>query len=435
MPALNMLFMLPVSHPIAWVSGYLPGNSLLRAGVGLVADPALTGPLLTGFAVLALWGCARRLWPDDRETATVSLLLFVASGQVLMMGMTAYAMPAHLCFNLVWLWLFLGDRRRLDVAALALGFVATGLHQPLFHPMFVAPWLLVALTNRRWSRVALFTLGYAAIGLFWLAWPHVTLGLITGPHSTSEAGSGYLARLLDVLSSNQQNLPMMACNLLRFCTWQTLALLPLLIAGFASIRRNPQAMALATGFALPIVVMVLILPYQGHGFGYRYVHGVMGNAVLLAGYGWQRLRQFYPQLPALFVRSLALGALVLMPLEAWFAYQLYTPFAHASARITASRADYAIIGAEDGPYALDLVLNRPDLSNRPIRLSAGDIADVDVLARRICQKGAVMALPTDAFFAEINAEFGAPSSGKADARIKEQTALFEAAGCRVIPLG
>jgi hypothetical protein len=36
--------MLPVNHPAAWVSGYLPGNALLRAGVGLVADPAWTIP-------------------------------------------------------------------------------------------------------------------------------------------------------------------------------------------------------------------------------------------------------------------------------------------------------------------------------------------------------------------------------------------------------
>ena len=64
--------------------------------------------------------------------------------------MTAYAMPAHLCFNLLWLRLFLADRRRADLGAIAVGFIATGLHQPLFHPMFVAPFMLMLLLERNW---------------------------------------------------------------------------------------------------------------------------------------------------------------------------------------------------------------------------------------------------------------------------------------------
>jgi hypothetical protein len=35
--------------------------------------------------------------------------------------------------------------------------------------------------------------------------------------------------------------------------------------------------------------MTAILPYQGHGFGYRYLHAQMGDAALLGAYGWQRL--------------------------------------------------------------------------------------------------------------------------------------------------
>jgi hypothetical protein len=32
--------------------------------------------------------------------------------------------------------------------------------------------------------------------------------------------------------------------------------------------------------------MAVILPSQGEGFGYRYLHGAIGTAILLAVYGW-----------------------------------------------------------------------------------------------------------------------------------------------------
>ena len=405
--ALNMLFMLPVARPVAWVSAYL----------------------------LALWGCARRLWPECREAGLVALGLLVLSGQFMMSGMASFAMPAHLCLNLVWLWLFLGDRRRLDVLALAVGFVATGLHQPLFHPMFVAPWLVLLLWEKRWGRLALYALAYAVIGLFWLYWPHFTVELITGPQSLSAAtGNDYLSRLLDVLAQNKQNLPLMAANLLRFVCWQNLLLLPLLFAGMAAARRDAKVAALAAGLVLPIVVMGVILPYQGHGFGYRYLHGLLGNAALLGAYGWRHLAPWQARLRPVLIAGFAASALVLLPMLALLAHQLYAPFARVNARIDASQADYVLIGAEDAPYALDLALNRADLLNRPIRLSAGDIADADALAHRICRKGVKLALPTDALYAPIDRLFhAAPNHAQDDWRLA-QTKAFEQAGCAVSPL-
>ena len=98
--ALNTMFMMPVRQPTAWVSSYLPMNAAIRAAVGTVATPALTGPLLAALSLPLLWGSARRLWPDDREAAVVAVALLATSGQFLFTGMTAFAMPAHLFFNL-----------------------------------------------------------------------------------------------------------------------------------------------------------------------------------------------------------------------------------------------------------------------------------------------------------------------------------------------
>lgn len=436
---LNMTFMLPADHPVAWVSGYLPGNAMLRAVFARLGDPALTGPLLNAASILLVWGCARRIWPAsdtrDREAGSVAVLLLALSGQMLMSGMTAFAMTAHLCCNLLWLWLFLRDRRGSDLAALAVGFVGTGLHQPLFHPLFVAPFLVLLLLDRRWSRLALFAGFYALAAAFWLGWPMLTHALITGPHVTaSTVGTDYWTRLTIVLGQNHHNIAIMAANLLHFVTWQHLLLIPLLIAGCMAARHDRMAAALAVSFCLPIVMMTAILPYQGHGFGYRYLHGVLGSAALLGGYGWRRLEAWHGQLRPLFIRASLATLLVLIPCEAWGTHGLYATYARIDARIAAVRADYIMIGEHDVPLAMDLALNRPDLGNRPIRLYDDEIDDNDALARQICHPGTTMALPTDAFYHDVMHWYGWPAMGNADSRVAEETEAYEGGGCRVIHL-
>src|SRR3546814_6424120 len=121
------MYMVSTDHREAWASAYLPVNAALRALVGWVAVPTLTGPLLTLLGALALWACARRIWPENREAAVVALLLYAGTGQIWLNGMTAYAMPSHLTVNLCWLWLVLRRRCWADIVALTLGLFAVGL--------------------------------------------------------------------------------------------------------------------------------------------------------------------------------------------------------------------------------------------------------------------------------------------------------------------
>lgn len=445
---LNLLFMLPVDHPAAWISGYLPGNSLLRAAVqALLGDQALTSPLLVGASVLLTWGCARRLWPGDsprdREAAWVAVLALALSGQVILTGMSAFAMTSHLALDLLWLWLFLADRRREDLLCLPVGLLATGLHQPLFHPLFVLPWLVLLLMERRWARLALFALAYLAIGLFWLAWPHVTHTLVSGPLSVTEpTGTDFLSRLTDALAQNKHNLPMMAANLLRFETWQPIPLLALTCVGIGGVflapARDRRAAALAAGPILLVAIMTTILPYQGHGFGYRYIHGFLGSLALLAAYGWRRLEPWQARLRPVLLAVMALAALVLLPMQASMAHRLYAPAAEVAAKVGQVDADYIIIGPQDAPFALDLVLNRPDLSNRPLRIAAEEIDAPDPLAARICQsvsgRHPRLALVTESFFTPMYREFRAKFTGKASERLAADIAEFGDAGCDVVVL-
>ncbi len=400
--ALNTRFMYTAEHRGAWISAYLPMNAALRALFGLFASPVLVGPVMTMIGGVALWGCARRIWPEDREAAVVASLLYLASGQVLFAGMTAYAMPAHAALNLVWLWLWLGRSRMGDVLALAVGFVAVGLHQPLFHPMFAAPILFLLVRDREWKRAAFYALGYALIGAFWMIWwPTLTWGLVqASADAVQPEGVSYTSRLIiTLMEGNFFVLPDMMANLLRFVAWQHILLVPLLVAGVAVARRNPLAGAIAAGLALTIGVMTLILSNQGYGFGYRYLHGLIGNAILLAVFGWKAMGDATPRWRGLLVGTTALGIAVTTPMQAWMAHAQYAPFAQLNAKMAASSADYLVIGKEDVTFTDDFAINAPKLDRKPVRLIRESVDPALVAA--ICKDHARVDLVDIALYRDI----------------------------------
>jgi len=434
--ALNTLFMYPAEHRGAWISAYLPVNALIRAGVGIVATPALTGPLMLLIGAMALWGCARRIWPADREPATVALLLYLCSGQVLVTGMSSFAMPGHLTLNLVWLWLFLRRRWWADAAALAVGFAAVGLHQPLMHPMFAAPILLLPVVARDWRRALFYLIGYAAIGAFWLWWPLEMWRLVQAdPRAAMPAGVDYMTRLTQtVTQQGPAGIVYTMANALRFVAWQPLLLLPLLGLAAPAIRRDRLAAALAGGCVLTAVVMAVALPYQGHGFGYRYIHGLLGNLFLLAAYGWKEIRSGLAQWRGLMIGATVAGLAVILPMQLVMAHALYRPWASVSREIDGFAADYAVIGWSDAPLAFDLVVNAPGLDRRPVRLLRNEISPA--LAARLCATHPRVMLVGDRLLAPIMRYSGADtriySARAGNAKI---ASVLRPAGCIVMVSG
>lgn len=429
--ALNTLFMYPAEHRGAWISAYLPGNAVFRALVGWLTTPVLTGPLMTVIGGLALWGCARRIWPQDREASAIALLLYAGSAQVIVTGMTAYAMPAHLALDLTWLWLFLRRVWWADVLAVGVGFIAVGLHQPLPHLMFVAPLLFLPLLEKQWPRVVIYAFGYAATGAFWLCWPDWMWRLVQASEGAQKpAGVDYFTRLIvTVMHGDHFGFFDMCANLLRFIAWQNLLLIPLLLLGMKIARKDRLAGALAVGIFLTIYVMAVILPYQGHGFGYRYLHGLIGNCILLAVYGWKSLAGRQGKWRSLLLRASAGGIVLILPLQAWMAQAFYAPEAEVSAQIDASKADYAVIGAADVLFSRDLVNNPPRLDRRPVRLLREKIDPA--AARTICGGHAIVALVGDGVLAPMAAYYGLARSTRADAANRALAPMLIEAGCQV----
>ena len=424
--ALNTLFMLQVEERFAWVSGYLPMNAAIRGLFELVGAANLVGPLAILLGAIALWACARKIWPNDRSAAVLAMLLYLGSGQVLVNGMTSYAMPLHLTANLVWLWLFIQNRLRMDLLALCVAFVAVGLHQPVFHPMFALPILVGVLIERDWRRSAIFFFGYLVIGAFWFWWPNFSASLTGSPLPTGDAD--YLTRLAQALSGDRGlGLAEMIANLVRFATWQHVLLLPLAVIGVRSIAKNQLMAGLAGGIAITVMVMLIILPYQGHGFGYRYLHGLIGNAIFLAVLGWQKVRQEFPQWNQLILRTSIATFLAIVPMQLYFAHAFYAPFAQASHAIDQTDVDFVLIKGRGAPFAVDLVINDPDLTNRPIRLFE-ELTDAELLGK-ICADGATVARLSAQYYDRIGRYFAGDDYTPVDLGNEELTTIIQESGC------
>ena len=313
--------------------------------------------------------------------------------QVLANAMTTYAMTSHLALNLVWLALFLRSRKWQIVLTMIIGFWSIGLHQIIFHPLFAGPFILTLLPQGRWRTFAAYATVYAAGLLFWSAYPAIVMWA-AGLQADSGTGTGlsgfFHERILSlIVQRNPATLVYTSFNLVRFICWNAIFLTPLVVFAWPRIRDNDGiALPLAAGAALTLAAMVFLLPYQGHGYGYRYLHPVLGNFILLAGYGylaWSARN-----------RPVADGSIAIMALATGL---LTAPFLLASTHafvdkqaslerlVARQNADFVIVDTEPPYSAIDQVRNLPDLSNRPLRFASDRLSQGQL--RELCERGTI----------------------------------------------
>lgn len=439
-PALQPEFRLSVPGNAAWISTYLPGNAGIRALLGLILAPVIVNALLVLTALVALLGIAQTIWPKRPDAWIIAVGLAATSSQVLCMSMTSYAMSTHLALNLVWLWLFLRDRTLSHIGAVAVGFVATGLHQIIFHPLFVAPFLLQLLLDRRWNLALVYAASYGAIGLFWIHYWQWVLALNGVP---AEAASGMglqflFSRIASMLAdfSFSRGLETMAQNLLRFAAWQNPLMLVLLAPGMVLAWRDGGVFrALAGGIVLTVVAMFVLLPYQDIGWGYRYVHGLIGSAALLSALGWVGIMTAATPLErrdwwGVAGITTAAATLVLFPIHALQMRARIAPFAHASAAIDKATSEAVVVETIGIYYGIDLVRNDPFLRNRPLVFDIG-LLDMQ-LARELCARMSVTIFDgNDA--GRVGMALEEPSRHSDVARIRALRSYLESQECRRKP--
>lgn len=351
----------------AWTTMYLPTYAAVRALFLLVGAEWLTNPVLSAACVVLLAAVARRLWPQDGMRQWLALFLIVTSSQFLITAGSAYAMPAHLCFNLLWLWLWLrGDRVSL-IALPIVGVIALGLHNPFPHGLFVAPFLIHLVVTRRWRLVAWLGTVYAAGSLYWLRW------LEGVQPQAQEGGVGGLMSLFNFPSLD--SLIVHAMNLTLLVTWQA----PVVALGLAAALwrfrslRHPLR-ELAYGVVLTFAFYMLFPSAQGHGWGYRYMFPALGGIVLLAADAWPHLAaELRPRAArALLVTGLTL-ALVQLPVRAAEVETTIRPFASASRYLHSLPVDIVLLPTTEWWYGQDLVRNEPFAGAGPVLVAAPGI--------------------------------------------------------------
>ncbi len=355
------LFATYESRADTWISPYLPGYSAIRAVFSLLQIEGLTNAFLSAGSIFLIGRIARHIWPKTRETSLVSMLLLFTSAQFLVNGMTSYSMPAHLFFNLLWLDAYVHSRRHRILIMAGAGFLALLLHQVFVHLLFVAPFFLRWLMERRWRTLIPMSATYLAAGVFGYIWVQLRTPIEVAPGVSGAAfNAAVLAHLFGIpgklealnqfmnvtLIFSWQSIPMNVFALLAFWRWRKLSL----------FERD-----LALGIVISFCFYLFFLSSQGHGWGYRYIHACLGNFALLATAGYVFLVQCGSQKAAL--SALAVGSAyalaVQLPARTAEVSEFVGPFAQASQMLEAMPESVIVLDSRSIWYGVDLVRNDP----------------------------------------------------------------------------
>jgi hypothetical protein len=417
-------------RPDHLTSDYLPINSAIRALFVRVGDAWLAGPVLLVTGLIALWSCARRIWPEQPQAATIALMMAATSTQILINAATPFAMTGHFALNALWLACVLRGGRLGHALAIGIGVLASGLHQAHFHIVFVLAFVVWMLAERRY-RLAL---AYIAACLsYWLIWrfayPAVLNGQFGIPIDFRTAPlhqhlAGELARLAQMQPGE---------SLTRFLAWQNLLMLPLAVAGAAGVRHLRGRERILIGCAIACLAGLITPILQDHGYGYRYLHPLLPCFCLLAAGGWIALeRQIGRALPGKFLAiSIAFAALVTFPVAVWRIMVPAAPYEAAYRAASTADADYVLVDTRAGAYLQDIIRIDPT-RQRPVLLDLGYVpaAALD----RICAHSRTM------LFGERQARaFGIPVdhyrvANHAEARVR--AAQLKMLGCyHPMPVG
>jgi hypothetical protein len=369
-----------------WLSSYLPAYAALRALFSTANAEILLNPLLATISVLSLAGASARLWPGDVRRGRLAILFLATSAQFLLMSMTGYSWPAHLCFNLLWLYLVLRDDRLGLAAAPWVGALALGLHNPFPHALFAAPFLLRLLRTRRVGWIAYYAAIYGAAAFGWYR-------LMSFSHP--QVGRG--AALQEFGLPTAQGYFVHGMNLSLLLTWQTPAMALFLVAAFFLIRSLKQAERdLMAGIVLTFAFYFAFPSTQGHGWGYRYLYSVLGSAALLAASATVALTGPTGALVRRLVVASSVAALVVqLPIRLFQAERFVRPYAAALDYIATRPADVVLVDPKAAYYGRDLIRNDPLSKTRPITLSlaALRVSDVRELVRRYPGRVYLLSVP------------------------------------------
>ncbi len=392
-------------------SGYWPGFALLLAPFAWAGVPWLLNAALTGATLLLIHAICVRLLAD-RDAAGWAMLLALGSVQFTINGISYYSMPAHLAFNLLYVWLLLDGRLSRAFLAGLVGGYALILHNPVPHMLFAAPWLIWLLRDpRRWGALAAVSAGYIPIGLVvGFCWPLYLGSLRPAAATGAHVGAGALLLMVYLKLSSVVALPdfPMVCARIyatwKIWIWSVPGLVLLALHGCRTVR-GPMLVLGASAVLTYLFYWVIPLD-QGHGWGYRYFHTAWAALPIYAaafiasrpaterdGIAWRQ-----------WAGGLALASLLLStPVQ--FRQVDETISEHRGQLLPVPKDGHWIlfVALQRGLYTWDMIQNFPGEHQQLTLISQGAASDAALIAQRFPQaqlvtldrKGSLWSLPED----------------------------------------
>jgi hypothetical protein len=354
-----------------WRLGFLPLHSLFRAPFVALGINELGGALTAAASLALVVSISRKVWPSRPQRAWLAALFFATSTQVLFMSMTFFSMPTHLLFSLVWLWLYVDDRRWGVVLLPWVGVLAMGVHSPFPHAYFAFVFLLRYVRERRWLLCAYIGAVYVLGVLFWHGYFNTSMYGDTsgGPVLATASSTVAVARGLFALPGPELQLTA-AMHLALMVAWNSPIVAVLVVAAmlrWKTLDRFSRDAALGIVFIILARVFLTHSP-QGVGWGYRWVHDAMGTLCMLAAVGVDSLAEAFGRLRArrLLIASVAATLCLQLPLHAAGVVSIIGPYRRASQWFASRPEDVVIVPTEVVAWGRQLLRNDPFFRTRPI---------------------------------------------------------------------
>ena len=379
--------------PCTWQVAYLPIHAMIRGAFMAAHVDTLTEPVLAGLCVILVGAIARRAWPVKPHRAIIAALFLACSTQFLLMAMTPFAMTAHLFFALLWLWVYLIPGLLPLVLLPWIGVIALGVHSPMPHVLFVAPFLLRFLLQRRWTSAFYIAAVYALGLVFWAGkfFHPAQSSSISTPISTA-AGSDVATTAASFAAHPHFNALVAGMSLSLLTTW---ALPITMICAVVALLRWRRLDAITQWIALSLISTLagrfVFFAIQGVGWGYRFAHAALGCLALLAAVGLESVAESVGATRAfkLGLGAVAASVFVLLPLRSWQAERIVRPDYETSKWLEGLPADVVLINSRDASYGVLMVRNDPFLRTSPKIIDAAKLRPSEIAALEAAHPGRV----------------------------------------------
>lgn len=381
-------------------SAYWPGFALLLAPFVWLGIPWVCNPLIVASSLLVVGQLAREVVGEESARGW-AIILALASPAFTLNGISFYSMPAHLLFNLIFVWLLLRPSPVRIVLAGVVGSFALVLHNPFPHLLFSLPWLAWLVFRREGGirNSILLALGYAPlIALLGVGWMSMLDGLRQAGQATVASGAQvsewpWIVRVAIGLTHpfhlpNDISLSRRVGGLIKLWLWT--APFIIFMAVLAANRLPNRVLKLMGASLLVTILGYCFVPVsQGHGWGDRYSHSAWGVLPVLAA-AWvcnvSTNRHHGTSLHTI-AKAALLSVVLATGLRAWQIGSFISD--HLAQLPSYPNGRQAIVFVGKGYYSRDLVQNDPWLRTQPwVFTSRGKVADTK-LAERLLPGGCI----------------------------------------------